>query len=364
MKIKQILTESLSQILYHKTDLSVLDQIIKSNSFRLTPSIGTEAEIQAKVDDRILVGDFVNITDSNTQFLFNVTGDDKFKVTSIESNGSEVEIDFEGDPTVLPLFAVSPVPKSPTKKQRKLYYMSTARSKVSDFRYPTFRNTQSMVSIVLDGRKLMADGYSGNPIDYWEGQSTTDEMEDRVLSQEPYINNASKYIIEIHVLFVPENFSNSHLYDESKRMLRNAIKYGKTKGIDVYVYNNPKDFDLQDTRRATGVDLKISGVSLFPDNTAEPYKQKETFNKNRYNPSIAFKSYTRLLYLSSKSEFNDIDYDIYRELSHGLDVLKTMVHNNRNSRYRKDLDKFIKHLKKNNIADLKKYRNFIMGKFR
>ena len=70
------------------------------------------------------------------------------------------------------------------------------------------------VCIVLDGRKL-GQNYKGFPVDYWgwskkrsdwkdqEHYMTalqSKELEDRIVTDDPYIDNASKYIIEIHIL--------------------------------------------------------------------------------------------------------------------------------------------------------------------
>jgi hypothetical protein len=93
--------------------------------------------------------------------------------------------------------------------QGKLYYFSTARTPVNAYTgdYP------QGVIFKLDGRAL-AQKYKGVPLDYWAspkrsskkaanvqsdpGSSEGFEAEDRILLDEPYIEDADRYIDEIH----------------------------------------------------------------------------------------------------------------------------------------------------------------------
>ena len=128
--------EGISQKLYHLTDIGNAAKILATNRFRLTPDIGTKSEIALR------------------------------------------------------------------SSKKKVYYLSTARNLSSDFFQKSSR--MSGVIFVLDGQKL-AHNYSGGPVDYWgpdfrKIDPTRHEMEDRIFSAKPYIENASEYIKEIHVL--------------------------------------------------------------------------------------------------------------------------------------------------------------------
>lgn len=128
MKIGDVLTESVSDIVYHFTGYDKALKILKHNTLALSP----------------------------------------FLAKGVESN---------------------------VIKTRKLFYLSTTRSKLGHYG----QNNYSMVAFVLDGRKL-AQRYSAKAVDYW-GLPKSSEMEDRILSDHPYIKNASQYIKSVDVYF-------------------------------------------------------------------------------------------------------------------------------------------------------------------
>ena len=111
--------------------------------------------------------------------------------------------------------------------QGKLYYFSTARTPVNAY---TGNYPQGAI-FKLDGRAL-AQKYKGAPVDYWAdpkrgkssklaanvdktGYSEAFEAEDRILLDEPYIEDADTYIDEIHFA-VP-------LYKNEKEMFTNKM---------------------------------------------------------------------------------------------------------------------------------------------
>ena len=108
----------------------------------------------------------------------------------------------------------------------KLYYFSTARTPVNSY---TGNYPQGAI-FKLDGRAL-AEKYKGVPLDYWadpdRGKSSKKaanpgpegsdafEAEDRILLDEPYIDDADTYIDEIHFA-VP-------LYKDEKTMFSDKM---------------------------------------------------------------------------------------------------------------------------------------------
>ena len=117
----------------------------------------------------------------------------------------------------------------------KLYYFSTARTPVNSYagNYP-----QGAI-FKLDGRAL-SEKYKGAPVDYWAdtkrgissklaanvdktGYSESFEAEDRVILDHPYIEDADRYIDEIH-LAVP-------LYSKEKDMFSDKIKRKTTSSL-------------------------------------------------------------------------------------------------------------------------------------
>lgn len=84
----------------------------------------------------------------------------------------------------------------------KFYFLSTARSTFGKY-------SDSMESgfgyVVLDGRKL-GHTFSGTAVDYWgetfrKANKGKHEEEDRIFTNKPFIENARKYILEIHLCF-------------------------------------------------------------------------------------------------------------------------------------------------------------------
>jgi len=84
----------------------------------------------------------------------------------------------------------------------KFYFLSTARSPLA-FKegYPLTKDGK--VRFTLDGRKL-GQKYAGTPLDYWRDRTSggKSEMEDRIVTDEAWIENASDYIKEI-VVYLP-----------------------------------------------------------------------------------------------------------------------------------------------------------------
>lgn len=116
----------------------------------------------------------------------------------------------------------------------KLFFLSTTRSKIGGY---TLRPAyDGSVLLVLDGRKL-SHNYSGSPVDYWGQRMKSidfkyDEMEDRIYSNEPYIDNILDYIKEIHVLIMKPITMDG----------RRALLEVKKSGIPLFLYDNEKDF--------------------------------------------------------------------------------------------------------------------------
>jgi hypothetical protein len=94
-------------------------------------------------------------------------------------------------------FSLSTESGADVTKGGKAFFMSTARSKLG-----SYSESPSGVIFKLDGRKLN-QRYKGRPHDYWSGagfktrEEGKSEMEDRLYSDDPVIENADSYILEI-----------------------------------------------------------------------------------------------------------------------------------------------------------------------
>tara|TARA_Y100001973_G_scaffold106673_1_gene186383 strand:+ start:1614 stop:3029 length:1416 start_codon:yes stop_codon:yes gene_type:complete len=144
---------------------------------------------------------------------------------------------------------------TPAEKEQnkgKLYYLSTARS-------PTSQYSVGLPSVTfkLDGRKL-GQRSKAAAIDYWGPDFPTDEMEDRVFTDEPYLEPATDYITEVHIgMVVNDIFGNKSKGTSSMSVDRlkeaEAIAaIAESQGIPVYFYSSAKTYGiLNKTKRLT-----------------------------------------------------------------------------------------------------------------
>lgn len=114
---------------------------------------------------------------------------------------------------------------------------------------------------VLDGVKLQQQ-HSGKPLDYWaklrnHHKADNDEMEERVIVNKPYIDNAHKYIKEIHIAL-----DKSGKYDE--RMVELCAE----RNIPVYYYINAIAFENQ--RKEKAIDLSSLESFRSKDENDDP----------------------------------------------------------------------------------------------
>ena len=122
----------------------------------------------------------------------------------------------------------------------KLYYFSTARTPANAYT----GNYPQGVIFKLDGRAL-GQKYKGVPLDYWAtkkrsskkaanldpGETEGFEAEDRILLDEPYIENADEYIDEIHFAIPLYRFEKGMFDDEPKRKAGSSIEAYTMKGL-------------------------------------------------------------------------------------------------------------------------------------
>jgi hypothetical protein len=241
-------------------------------------------------------------------------------------------------------------------KEQNIYYMSFARSRTGQYHYPVSKYESGKAMLVVDGRALMADGYTGKSVDYWQMPGAKDEMEDRVFSDKSYITNATKYIREIHFLLTEVHGSDS--YDKMNRVIRKAILSSRKKGIQVFVYDNPSDFNMLNKKNSKKL-TQLTAVG--PVDRTPGY----TRMKNNY-----FAPYIELM---NQPDYNKLSSDAKRKLSNmsawnrsdGIRSLAADVHNARNSQnLRNDLDKFLAGLKKLNITNLSDFADWLEQRFK
>jgi len=129
--------------------------------------------------------------------------------------------------------------------QTKPYFFSVTRSKVGKY---TEKMTMEGTVFVLDGQAL-SHTYSGKAVDYWQWGHDSYEAEDRIYSETPYIEPASRYIKEVHT-FHTDRFSQSNPEGPRAARYRKLAVACKTRGIPFYFYTDYKAWLLQNKRKA------------------------------------------------------------------------------------------------------------------
>lgn len=182
---------------------------------------------------------------------------------------------------------------------KELYFLSTTRSPVGDY--------DNNVTLKLDGRKLN-NNHRGMPVDYWGRDWKKDEMEDRLVSDKPIIRDACKYVLEVHVQFIPEV--------NGPEVRKLAIE-AKKKEIPVYIYEDENAYKTLNKNKA---------ITDFSGLTGER-EPRMTFHRRNlaYLPALFYKK--------SSSE---LDKDAARKLQslirykkEFLTSLQADIHNNK-----------------------------------
>jgi len=120
------------------------------------------------------------------------------------------------------------------KSKNKLYYFSTARS----MQTPYFPNVSGFsidyfVVLTLDGTKLR-ENFKAMPINFWGGGIKVKEFEDRIITDKPFIDNATKYIKSIRV-----NVGSEKIIPKNKiEVLSKIEEIAKSKSIPFSIYNS------------------------------------------------------------------------------------------------------------------------------
>ncbi|MDP3987022.1 MAG: hypothetical protein Q8P81_02235 [Nanoarchaeota archaeon] len=244
------------------------------------------------------------------------------------------------------------------------YYLSLARSKMSKY----FRNPSSFQTIiVLDGQKL-SQKYKIVPVDYWGPRfPDSDEMEDRVLVNSPYIEKASDYIQEIHVV-VEVSDEYLTIWQERLQEIQGIEQAAKNKNIQTYFYTNKRDFSLLNKKNSLSsaseliAAIKASGKEI--PSSGDRYVSKYAGDKD-------LKGYIKVIKMIETEDYNSmenakyssIEGQILRQISmyqHDfIPHLSNEISNNRRSEsargYIEDIFSYMRAKKLKTIKDLGLY---------
>lgn len=157
-----------------------------------------------------------------------------------------------------------------TKHKTKMFYLSFTRQFNGNIGYSRHKN----VRIEFDGDALNSN-FEGNSFNYW-GDRSMWEFEDRLYSNEPYIENANRYIKKISILYEESS------YESVNATVYHILLCASQWGIEVAVFDNEKDFN--NPRSTNTINDKIkSKIELFDVN---PYRFSHKDELNRYLPNV------------------------------------------------------------------------------
>lgn len=224
--VERLLTEGLSKTLYHYTNIRNMIKIINSNKINLSSSLGTSAD----------------------------------------------------------QFGISP------------FFLSTTRSPQVDIGFDS--HMPNRYRLVLDGEKL-GHRFKGFPVDYWQRRSPNVfdkhnmspedkahrmkldvEMEDRVVSDKPYIEKFNQYIKEIEILTDKETIEKSLL------VYKKLIEVAKSNNIPVNIYLNKKDFRNKVNSVINQIEGNESEYEERPDRESN-WRLVDLFSIVLYDKSLA-----------------------------------------------------------------------------
>lgn len=150
-------------------------------------------------------------------------------------------------------------------KGNKFFFLSLSRTGSPKLAYGQRGNRFSR--IIFDGNRLNQN-FKSIPVDYWglKGKQNGDafEYEDRIITDKPVIDNASKYIIRIDIV---TDYSEYDVF-----YIKKILDLGKSKNIQISVYDNSNDM----VKKTNQINDKI--ISAKSD--YEPYNSgyKHTVN--------------------------------------------------------------------------------------
>ncbi len=278
-------------------------------------------------------------------------------------------------------------------RSNKFFFLSVSRSPDASAGYGRFNYSR----IVLDKDKLKSD-FKLISYDYWQDKNPEklpafknlqngngdmkslqreinmrNEFEDRLISDKPNIDNVSKYIKRIDILF-PEQ---RHINTLDNNIIYEEINLCKKLNIPVFVYENKNDM----TYSKNSITDTIKYVETEEKEYESPYKDRDTFS--HYNELVALFFYDKK-YLDNYDLFEhdikkylndnklDIVIDIHKTFdrmrtlgySGGMDMiygieadLHTYFKNGNNGKFRDVVGFFIKQMKKLGINSLRELKD-------
>ena len=244
------------------------------------------------------------------------------------------------------------------------FYLSTSREKFGGYA----RSQYNKCELVLNGQKLERTGkIKFVATDYWAGTtpftpSPDAETEERLLSHDQVLQNASNYIDEIHVYIHSDIDQFTHSFVS---MIQSIIKLAIEHSIPIFFYVKAamkSAFDLYKMQRSDrAMDVKAmwnflrqNKVDNLPNDNIiydRPSSRLEDDDKKTIE-TIADIINRPEEYVRSSDTMTEIEYSIYRNIMgnrDGCEYLKSSVHNNRTQNW-KELTDLAKSIRRNGYS--------------
>lgn len=257
------------------------------------------------------------------------------------------------------VFKLSSSLAKPTERgmSNKHFYMSTTRSRAGSYHYSQGSSQplgRIAVIFKLDGRKLSSVA-GGGAVDYWGADfrkldPKNNEMEDRLISDKPEIENADKYILSVELFLGADNRPDD-VSHRSLTTLRDIATLCVQRGIALNLYTKHTDFVTG--KRAVSGEAALERLSVHGPN--EPVRPERDYSD--LTPYIEMMRVADRSELSDKArkELDNLRYD------RGNGRLKADFHNSN----RHDDSRVLTALaKKHRINDLDGLAEFIRAKFK
>lgn len=250
--------------------------------------------------------------------------------------------------------------------KNKKFFLSVSRIPSGKFT----KTHSGTCSATLNFKKECFNQYSKKSIDYWGGSYSNTEAEERIYSNNPYIN-IKNCIDSIHILipFLDSDLDSgkpyNYIHRNSYRRLRRILFLLKKKNIDCFIYKDKNSFIIQNKLKAITLN-KIMG--LLKDSL-----EKEQFNtysskydtKNSIQLKKLINGYKDLLINSNKDllspQAKEYLYQIKYYPNDFIVSIRTTIHNNKSSPIVLD---FIQLLHKLTINSLFELKNYLIDKWR
>jgi len=267
--------------------------------------------------------------------------------------------------------------------KEKFYYLSVARSPMSSYVAldPYLANTY----LTLDGRKL-SQRYKGKPVDYWGPEfrkvsPTKNEMEDRIFTDQQYIENAMSYIKEIHVLGTFTNMEDPGLMgrlmgeepkEVTKKMedrylivLKEIYKIAKKNEIPVYVYTSKEAFSTRNKKKTINTLelLKNDGVFKMKADVYPSRKEYDSLIEWKKLLGLPVKGITSNEQL--KEKLGKRGYQLLIDLIYDRSDLKSRLDSDiHNMKTKEKIGPFIDEMKKLKLKSTEDVINYLKEKWK